>query len=567
MKHVIIIPSLNPNERLISLIQELTSENKFKIIIVNDGSNAFYDDIFKKLYENKDVIILKHKKNLGKGAALKTAFSYCLENFKDYVGVVTCDDDGKYTLKDIIAIAEELNHHKNCLMLGVRNTNYTGNKILSYVFKFLYNLNIEDTKTGLRGIPMNEIKWLLKIHGNHYDFEINMLIQFKRRNIEIKQFPINIVNGIKDINHKTIKDTFRIFILIILNLSLYSAALFGSAIIDVGAFFISNTFIFSKMVIAERLFISTIISRTLSSLWNFSINRKFFTKAKGQFKNHFFRYYILLFCQMMVSYILIYLFSLRFNVNASIIKIIVDLLLAIFSYQVQLRFVFANSSSKEKPYGSLYYFCRWFLRVFNSKLKIVGEIPNEPVVFIGHHQNLKGVLNIVMWLEIPVHIWMLDVFCEKESCFNQFYGYTLTKRLGLNKPVAYILSKILSEFVPRLSNSMKAIPVSRNSMKVIEVTMKPSAAILNSGGNILLFPDIDYSSKEDSMGKMYTGFVNLDKFYFKQNKKHLVFVPIKVNKSKKTINIGEVSIVNDEMIFSQEKKRICKELVEKLNLL
>ena len=580
MKHVVIVPSLNPDERLISLVDELVHKNEFKIIIVDDGSDASFHDIFEKLQAFEDVVILKHDKNYGKGGSLKTAFSYCLKNFKEYSGIITIDCDGKHEVLDILKVSNELKSNPNSLVLGVRSLNkensfkrnYIGNKMLNSSFKILYGLNIKDTQTGLRGIPMKELEWLSKIRGRHYDYEVNMLIQIKRRDIEIRQVPIKTVQfeGHKGTNYKTILDTIRIISLLIFNIFLYSAASFGSAFIDVSTFFVSNTFIFAQMPIAERLLISTIISRTLSSLWDFSMNRKFFTKSnkesQSQFKKQFYKYYLLWLFQMMISYSFVYLFSLFIHINASIIKAVVDITLALLSYQLQLRFVFASGSA-DKPYENLFYFCRGFLRIFSRRLKTIGEIPNEPVVFVGHHQNLQGAMNIMTWFETPVHLWTLNVFCEKNTAFKQYYGYTFTVRLGYPKPIAFVFSKVLSLFVPRLINSMKAVPVSRNPFTVIDTTIKPSAEILSENENVLLFADVDYKSEDDKVGRLYTGFVTIDKFYYEKNKKHVAFVPIKVNKRKRAIYIGQSFAIRDGENFSKGKKRICSELVENYNSL
>ena len=44
----IIIPSLSPDERLVTLVQQLKEEGFANILVVNDGSTAEYDDFFEK---------------------------------------------------------------------------------------------------------------------------------------------------------------------------------------------------------------------------------------------------------------------------------------------------------------------------------------------------------------------------------------------------------------------------------------------------------------------------------------------------------------------------------------
>lgn len=71
---VAIIPSLNPDEKLLKCVSDLKEQGFDKIIVVNDGSN----DETKKYFDKLDTIVLNHEVNLGKGEALKTAFKYYL---------------------------------------------------------------------------------------------------------------------------------------------------------------------------------------------------------------------------------------------------------------------------------------------------------------------------------------------------------------------------------------------------------------------------------------------------------------------------------------------------------
>ena len=76
MKVSIIIPVLNPTSRLVILTNELI-KNKFNdIVVVDDGSTNDYKSIYKKL--NKNIRVMYHSVNLGKGAAIKTGIRQTL---------------------------------------------------------------------------------------------------------------------------------------------------------------------------------------------------------------------------------------------------------------------------------------------------------------------------------------------------------------------------------------------------------------------------------------------------------------------------------------------------------
>lgn len=214
-----IIPALNPDDRLISLVEELSKEYD-KIIIVNDGSND--DSIFKKLEEKKECIVLVHEVNKGKGEGIKTALKYYKENLiKKYKGVVTLDADGQHLMEDVLHISQVL-EKTNKTILGTRlfNTKETplrnklGNRITSRVFKMLYGVYLKDTQTGLRAFPNYLTDFLINIKGSRFEYEINVLIELVKKKEEIEQVDIKTVyleNSNKKSHFKVFSDSYNIY--------------------------------------------------------------------------------------------------------------------------------------------------------------------------------------------------------------------------------------------------------------------------------------------------------------------------------------------------------------------
>ncbi|MBT2725634.1 glycosyltransferase [Bacillus sp. ISL-75] len=89
---MVIIPEYEPNERLLLLIDEIGQNSQYSILIVNDGSTESCRSIFQQAAK-KGCRVLSHERNQGKGAALKTAFSYILKHHPDEDGVVCADCD------------------------------------------------------------------------------------------------------------------------------------------------------------------------------------------------------------------------------------------------------------------------------------------------------------------------------------------------------------------------------------------------------------------------------------------------------------------------------------------
>jgi len=220
MKIVPIIPSLNPDDKLIKLVNELIKNEFTKIIIVDDGSVDKY--IFNELKNNKECIVLTHDVNMGKGCALKTAFNYYQEYLlNDYKGVITLDSDGQHQISDVINISNVLADN-DLFILGTRlfNTketplrNKTGNRITSKVFKWLYKVYLKDTQTGLRAIPNRLIDLHLKSSGDRFEYELNALIDLVKANEKILQIDIKTIyleNSNKNSHFNPFKDSYRIY--------------------------------------------------------------------------------------------------------------------------------------------------------------------------------------------------------------------------------------------------------------------------------------------------------------------------------------------------------------------
>ena len=214
---IIIIPAYQPDYRLVELINEIKNKTSYKILVVNDGSSKDKEEIFNKI--KKDVILLKHDKNLGKGKAMKTGLNYVL-NKMNKESVIFVDADGQHSVKDIINISN-LNDN-NSLIIGTRDFNLKhvpfrskfGNRLTSFFVKNKTNKYIKDTQSGLRLIPFKYIKDIINLDGDRYEYEINVLLYFLYNDINIIEVPIETIYESKkneSSHYKCFKDSLKIY--------------------------------------------------------------------------------------------------------------------------------------------------------------------------------------------------------------------------------------------------------------------------------------------------------------------------------------------------------------------
>ena len=130
--------------------------------------------VFEELEKLEGCTVLRHEKNQGKGRAMKDAFAYILDQPR-WAGcaVVTADADGQHSVEDVCAVGRTALEHPEELTLGVRDLTLpevppksrVGNRLSSWAFRTLYGPRLEDTQTGLRGIPWDLLDWCRSIRG------------------------------------------------------------------------------------------------------------------------------------------------------------------------------------------------------------------------------------------------------------------------------------------------------------------------------------------------------------------------------------------------------------------
>ena len=197
-KHIILIPACNPNNTLLTFIEQLIVNPFQHIVIVNDGSDLHADHIFQTLSEIKGVTILNHANNEGKGRAIKTGLTYIIKNFKYYEGVITAGADGQHRVEDLIRISNSSRIFSGGIIVGIRDfrsdllpkNSFIMNRVASILFDILFKKRLLDVQSGLRFFLKKDVQWIRKVRGNQFDFDINVLIEAIRREIPIYEVPI-----------------------------------------------------------------------------------------------------------------------------------------------------------------------------------------------------------------------------------------------------------------------------------------------------------------------------------------------------------------------------------------
>ena len=186
-----VIPAYNEEISIGSVV--LKAKNYVdSIIVIDDGS----DDLTSEIARLAGATVIKHEKNGGYGAAIKSCFKYAKES--DANILVIFDSDGQHDPSEIPHLVKKINEEDVDIVIGSRLLNGNdgiptyrkfGMKVLNTVTNAASGLNISDTQSGYRAYSRDAIDKLV-INGSGMSAASEILIQARKNNLKTEEVPI-----------------------------------------------------------------------------------------------------------------------------------------------------------------------------------------------------------------------------------------------------------------------------------------------------------------------------------------------------------------------------------------
>ena len=361
---IALIPAYEPDAKIIDLTKEL-KDRRFDVVVVDDGSGPDYADLFERL--SRDATVLTHKENRGKGAALKTGLEYIgkymayTESVLTGTGtetvsgrdavIVTADADGQHLPDDIERVAEIAAARPSALVLGSRALagdiparSRFGNTVTRHVYSAATGVKVHDTQTGLRAFHRSMIPRLLKIEGERYEYEINMLMQLASEGVPIIEERIETVyeDNNSGSHFKTFRDSFRVY-KEILKLSASSLASFAIDYCMYAALLAAT----GAAGIANGLIISNIGARLVSGAVNYTLNRRLVFRSRTGFAKSAAQYILLAAFILAGNTIVLSTLAGTLGMNSLLAKLITEIIFFVISWTVQKYVIFFKETEWE----------------------------------------------------------------------------------------------------------------------------------------------------------------------------------------------------------------------------
>lgn len=187
------IPAFNEEKVIANLISDV-SKHVDSIIVCDDGSA---DDTINEA-KKSGAFVIKHDKNMGKGAALKSLFDFARHSNADIV--VTIDGDGQFLPKEIPKLVQPIKEKKYDLVIGNRFHSGNkipayrkfGNKVLDQVTKLASELPFQDTQGGFRAYSKNAIE-KIQFNTDGFGADSEILIDASRKELKITEEKVTVL--------------------------------------------------------------------------------------------------------------------------------------------------------------------------------------------------------------------------------------------------------------------------------------------------------------------------------------------------------------------------------------
>lgn len=190
-RFAVVIPLYNHGATIAGVVRKAIHHH-LPVIVVDDGST---DGGLNTVNTIPEVLVLRHQRNLGKGAALVTGMQAAAES-ADWA--VCLDADGQHDPDDMIQLMQAIPKGRRAIILGKREgmstapwTSRFGRKFSNFWVWVSSGVRLSDSQSGFRIYPLPEVLEL-EVRAGKYQFELEVLAKAAWKAIPIIETPISV---------------------------------------------------------------------------------------------------------------------------------------------------------------------------------------------------------------------------------------------------------------------------------------------------------------------------------------------------------------------------------------
>lgn len=212
MATCIVIPAYNAEKTISAVVREVL-ETGCPLIVIDDGSVDATADRLQGL----DVELIRHPRNLGKGAALRSGFARALE--LGFSGVVTIDSDGQHDPTAIPRLTTAAEESGTDILIASRAVQFdqmaglrsSWNRFGVWCMRKKTGFEITDSQSGFRYYSASLLRNIAPASSG-YEFEMEILMKAWRGGFSIGSIPVpaRVADGRATSHFRPVRDTWNI---------------------------------------------------------------------------------------------------------------------------------------------------------------------------------------------------------------------------------------------------------------------------------------------------------------------------------------------------------------------
>ncbi|MBL4659979.1 MAG: glycosyltransferase family 2 protein, partial [Alcanivoracaceae bacterium] len=190
MNSLIVIPALNEESSIQSVIEKLHTDGLHNILVVND----FSTDDTAKIVSDNNVELINLPLQLGAWGATQTGIRYALKNGYKYV--ITMDADGQHLSSGTKSLKKHITKSGANVVIGTYTQRLSRSKRVAWwFFKAITHLKIEDLTSGFRIYDRKAMRILSSSAASLLDYQdVGVLLLLTKANMQISEIEVPMIN-------------------------------------------------------------------------------------------------------------------------------------------------------------------------------------------------------------------------------------------------------------------------------------------------------------------------------------------------------------------------------------
>jgi glycosyltransferase involved in cell wall biosynthesis len=194
---LVAIPAYNEDRFIGSLVLKLRARNR-RVLVIDDGST----DATAEVAEAAGALVVRHSSNLGKTAAVATAFEQARQLAAD--ALVLLDGDSQHDPADVDRLSEPILNGEADMVVGSRfigmrsaipRWRVAGQHVLTAATNLGSGLRLSDTESGYRAFSQRALAEM-RFNGQGFALEPSTQFQAKEHGWKVLEVPIRVSYGV-----------------------------------------------------------------------------------------------------------------------------------------------------------------------------------------------------------------------------------------------------------------------------------------------------------------------------------------------------------------------------------